>query len=163
MTGFVFLFCLLFRWHPAQGATGGWVMWVLYSSGFLCVSSHYLILPRVSSLVIQGFGISALAQKPQGLTSFNQDGIANTCTFLLKLILILIGQDPVSFHLWLCLWEVMEYSSFRSLRDPGSKCSERNMQGFSSPFQVLPRALKAKVPWPHIFGWVQQLLGLSQQ
>ena len=79
------------------------MMWVLYSSGFLCVSSHYLILPRVSSLVIQGFGISALAQKPQGLTSFNQDGIANTCTFLLKLILILIGQDPVSFHLWLCL------------------------------------------------------------
>ena len=34
--------------HPAQHATGG--CWVLYSSGFLCVSSHYLILPRVSSL-----------------------------------------------------------------------------------------------------------------
>ena len=25
--------------------------WVLYSSDFHCVSSHYLILPRVSSLV----------------------------------------------------------------------------------------------------------------
>ena len=32
--------------HPAQGAAGGWVM---YSSDFICVSSHYLILPRVSS------------------------------------------------------------------------------------------------------------------
>ena len=31
---------------PAQGATDGWV---LYSSGFLCISSHYLILPKVSS------------------------------------------------------------------------------------------------------------------
>ena len=29
----------------------GWC-WVLYSSGFLCVSSHYLTLPRVSSLVV---------------------------------------------------------------------------------------------------------------
>ena len=38
---------------PAQGATGGWVMQVLYSSGFLCVSSHYLIPPKVSS----GWGI----------------------------------------------------------------------------------------------------------
>ena len=32
--------------HPAQGATGGWVMPCV----FLCVSSHYLILSRVSSL-----------------------------------------------------------------------------------------------------------------
>ena len=29
----------------------GWC-WVLYLSGFLCVSSHYLMLPRVSSLVV---------------------------------------------------------------------------------------------------------------
>ena len=41
--------------HPTQGATGGWVMpslvfKTLYSQ--LCVSSHYLILPRVSSLVV---------------------------------------------------------------------------------------------------------------
>ena len=34
--------------RPAQGATGGWVMQGLIS-GFLCVSSHYLILPMVSS------------------------------------------------------------------------------------------------------------------
>ena len=26
LSGDVFLFCLLFRWRPAQGATGGWVM-----------------------------------------------------------------------------------------------------------------------------------------
>ena len=41
---------------------------VLYSSGFLCVSSHYLILPMVSSLVVQGLGVSAPAPKAQGLT-----------------------------------------------------------------------------------------------
>ena len=55
--------------HPAQGAIGGWGYWVLYSSGFLCVSSHYLILPRVSSLVIWGLGVSAPTPKPQGLIS----------------------------------------------------------------------------------------------
>jgi len=35
--------------QSAEGATGGWGCQVLYSSGFLCVSSHYLILPRVNS------------------------------------------------------------------------------------------------------------------
>ena len=29
----------------------GWC-WVLYSSGFICVSSHYLMRPRVNSLVV---------------------------------------------------------------------------------------------------------------
>ena len=38
--------------HPAQVATGGWVMPGLVFTWFLCVSSHYLILPRVSSLVV---------------------------------------------------------------------------------------------------------------
>ena len=42
---------------------------VLYSSGFLCVSSHYLILPRVNSLVISGLGVSAPSPKAQGLIS----------------------------------------------------------------------------------------------
>ena len=53
MNGFVFLFCLLFRWGVLHGVllVVGWCL-VLYSSGFLCVSSHYLILPRVSSLVV---------------------------------------------------------------------------------------------------------------
>ena len=31
---------------------------VLYSSGFLCVGSHYLTLPRVSFLVVKGLGLS---------------------------------------------------------------------------------------------------------
>ena len=53
----------------AQGATGGWVMLVFYSSGFLCVSSHYLILPGVSSLVVYGLGVSAPTPKAQGLIS----------------------------------------------------------------------------------------------
>ena len=48
--GFVILFCLLFRWGVLHRVllVVGWC-WVLYSSGFICVSSHYLILPRVSS------------------------------------------------------------------------------------------------------------------
>ena len=37
--------------HPEQGSTGGWVMPSLYSYGFLCVSSHYLILPTKVRLV----------------------------------------------------------------------------------------------------------------
>ena len=50
--GSEFLFCLLFRWGILHRVllVVGWC-WVLYSSAFLCVSSHYLILPRVSSLV----------------------------------------------------------------------------------------------------------------
>ena len=70
MTGFVFLCCLLF----ARGflhrvlMVVGWCQ-VLYSSGFLCVSSHYLILPMVSSLVVYGLGVSAPTPKAQGLIS----------------------------------------------------------------------------------------------
>ena len=50
MIGFVFLFCLLFRWGVLHSMllVGGWCQ-VLYSSGFLYMSSHYLISPRVSS------------------------------------------------------------------------------------------------------------------
>ena len=45
MIGFVFLFCLLFRWGLLHSVLllVGWCR-ELYSSGFLCVSSHYLIL-----------------------------------------------------------------------------------------------------------------------
>ena len=45
--------CLLFRGGILHRVllVVGWC-WVLYSSGFLCVSSHYLILPRISSLVL---------------------------------------------------------------------------------------------------------------
>ena len=54
MTELVFL-CLLFRWGvlPRVLLLVGWCQ-VLYSSGFLFVSSHCLILPRVSSLAVQG-------------------------------------------------------------------------------------------------------------
>ena len=47
MIWFVFLFCLLFRWGILHRVllVIGWCQ-VLYASGFLCVSSHYLILPR---------------------------------------------------------------------------------------------------------------------
>ena len=43
--------------------------WVSYPSGFLCVSCHYLIFPRVSSLLVQGLGVSAPTPKAQGLIS----------------------------------------------------------------------------------------------
>ena len=53
MIGFVFLFYLLFRWGVMRRVllVVGWC-WVLYSGSFLCVSSHYLILPIVSFLVV---------------------------------------------------------------------------------------------------------------
>ena len=66
----VFFFRLLFRWGvlPRVLLVVGWC-WVLYSSGFLCVSSHYLILCRVSSLVVKSLGVSVPAPKAQGLIS----------------------------------------------------------------------------------------------
>ena len=47
------LFCLLFRWGILYRVllVVGWC-WVLYSSSFVSVSSHFLIPPRVSSLVV---------------------------------------------------------------------------------------------------------------
>ena len=48
----IFVLFVVWMKHLAQVATGGWVMLVLYSNGSLCVSSHYLISPRVSSLVV---------------------------------------------------------------------------------------------------------------
>ena len=41
--------------------------WVLYSSGLLCVSSHYMILPKVTESL--GLGVSAITPKAQGLIS----------------------------------------------------------------------------------------------
>ena len=68
MIGFVFLFCLLFRCDILHRVllVVLWC-WVLYSSGFLCVSSHYSILPRVSSPVFYGLGISGPTPKAKGL------------------------------------------------------------------------------------------------
>ena len=43
--------------------------WVLYASGFFCVSSHYLIIPRVSSLVVWGLGVSDPTPKARVLIS----------------------------------------------------------------------------------------------
>ena len=70
MTGFVFLFCLLFRWGVLHRVllVVGWCR-VLFSSGFLCASSHYLILLRVSSLVVWGLGVRTPTPKAQGLIS----------------------------------------------------------------------------------------------
>ena len=37
---------------PILAVTSVWICWVLYSSGLLCVSSHYLIFPRVRSYLV---------------------------------------------------------------------------------------------------------------
>ena len=68
MIGFVFLFCFLFRWGVLHRVllVVGWCQ-VLYSSGFLRVSSHYLILPRVSSLVVLVLRVSAPTPKAWSL------------------------------------------------------------------------------------------------
>ena len=70
MIGFVFLFCFLFRWGVLHRVllVVGWCQ-VLYSSGFLCVSPHYLVLPRVSSLVVLVLWVSVPTPKAQGLIS----------------------------------------------------------------------------------------------
>ena len=66
--GLYFCFGLLFRWGVLHRVllVVGWC-WVLYSSDFLYVSSHYLILPRDSSLVDWGLGVSAPTPKAQSL------------------------------------------------------------------------------------------------
>ena len=70
MIGFVFLFCLLIRWGILHRMllVVGWC-WVSFSSGFLCVSSRYLVLPGVSSLIVYSLGVSAPIPKVQGLIS----------------------------------------------------------------------------------------------
>ena len=70
-------FVLLFRWGILHRVllVVGWC-WVLYSTGLLCVSSHYLILPRVSSLIVWGLGASAPTPKAWGLIS-GQEWIYN--------------------------------------------------------------------------------------
>ena len=63
-------FCLLFRWGVLQRVlmVVGWCQ-VLYYSGFLCMSYHYLIPLRVSYLVIQGLKVSAPTPKAHFLIS----------------------------------------------------------------------------------------------
>ena len=65
MIGFVFLFCLLFRWgilHRVLLVVG--CCGVFYSSGFLCLSSHYLIFPRVQFSSVQSFSHVQLSATP---------------------------------------------------------------------------------------------------
>ena len=45
----IFVLSIVWMRHLAQGATRGWVMPGLVFKWFCFVSSHYLILPRVSS------------------------------------------------------------------------------------------------------------------
>ena len=55
--------------HPAQSAAGGWVMpGLIFKWVPLCEFSLF-DSPRVSSLVVQGLGVSAPTPKAQGLIS----------------------------------------------------------------------------------------------
>ena len=53
--------------RPAQGATGGWVMPGLTLQWFPLCEFSLFDTPRVSSLVVKGLAVNALAQKAQGL------------------------------------------------------------------------------------------------
>ena len=77
----VFVLFVVQMRHPTQGATGGWVMPGFVLKWFPLCEFHYLILPRVNSLVVQGLGISVPTPKAQGLIS---------------------GQEG-SFHKWLVM------------------------------------------------------------
>ena len=70
MTWLALLFCLLFRRGVLHGVllVVSWCC-ILFSSGFLCVSSRYLVLPGVSSLTVYSLGVSAPIPKVQGLIS----------------------------------------------------------------------------------------------
>ena len=67
----VFIFDLFVFWmmYPTEGISGGWVMPGVVFKFFLSVSSHYMILPRVSSLVVQDLGVSPLTPKAQSVIS----------------------------------------------------------------------------------------------
>ena len=54
---------------PAEGAAAVWVMPRLYSSGFLCMSSHYLMFPRISSGFPGGSEVKASAYNVGDLSS----------------------------------------------------------------------------------------------
>ena len=71
MIGCVFLSYLLFGWGVLRRVllVAVWCR-VLYWSGFLGGSAHYLIFPRVrSSLVVSGPGVSVLSPKAHSLIS----------------------------------------------------------------------------------------------
>ena len=55
--------------RPAQGATGGWVMPGLVFKWFPLCEFSLFDTPSVSSLVVQGLGVSAPTPKAQGLIS----------------------------------------------------------------------------------------------
>ena len=101
MTEFVFFLfvCLLFRWGFLHRVLllVGWCQ-VLYSGGFLCVSSHCFILPRVISLVDWALEVSAPTPKAQNLISdqerkFHKQFVRTFISKLLRSCLTLC--DPI--------------------------------------------------------------------
>ena len=80
--------------HLAQDAAGGWLMPDLVFKGFLCVSSHYLILPRISSLVAQSLGVSAPTPKAQGLISGQERRFHKWFVMALRLKQISKNENP---------------------------------------------------------------------
>ena len=119
MIGFVFLFCLLFRWGVLHRVllVVGWCQ-VLYSSSFLCVSSHYLILPSVSSLVVYRLGVRAPTPKAQSLISGQEWRFHEWCVMVLNEIKTNIQkwetkdepQTNGSYRIRQIISKIMEYT-----------------------------------------------------
>ena len=57
-----------------RGDTGGWVMPGLVSGDFLCMSSHYLIVPRVSSGFPRGLECKVSICNAEDLGSIPEPG-----------------------------------------------------------------------------------------
>ena len=101
--------------HPPHGATRGWVMLDLYSSDFLCVSSHYLILPRVSSGEGNGTPLQySCLENPmdRGAWEAAVHGVAKSQTRL--------SDFPFTFHFHALEEEMATHSSVLAWRIPGT-------------------------------------------
>ena len=65
----VFVLFVVWMRHPAQGATGGWVIPGLVFKWFPLWKFSLFATSRVSSLVVYGLGVSAPTPMAQGLIS----------------------------------------------------------------------------------------------
>ena len=65
----IFVLFIVQMGHPAQCAAGGWMILALVFKWFPLFEISPFDTPWVSSLIVQGLGISALTPKAQGLIS----------------------------------------------------------------------------------------------
>ena len=130
----IFAFFVVYLRWPAQGATfDGWY-WVLYSSGFLCVSFHSFILPKASSLVVWGLGVCAATPKAQGLISGQDQRFHKWFVMALSEIKTNIPKQETkdepqingSYKIRQIIIKIMEYTHIHILPWAKSKHSNKN-------------------------------------